>query len=193
MNKTLLIALLVLGSKAALAAGGHGDSHGSGHDHFPWDFVGYQVVNVTILIVGLIYFTKDAAKKYFAERHHVFVVAAEKAQAARSQAEQEHTEIQVKLSKLESTAAESISRAKAEAAELKHQLVAEAEAASKKIKTEAEQAARLEIERAKNHLREQLIQDAVVAARTQLSQKVSSDDHQRLQGEFINNMQGAGR
>lgn len=189
MNRTLLIALLTLVSQAALAAGGHGESH----DHFPWDFVGYQVVNVTILIVGLVYFTKDAAKKYFAERHHVFVVAAEKAQAARSQAEQEHAEVQVKLSKLESTAAESISRAKAEAAELKHQLVAEAEAASKKMKTEAEQAARLEIERAKNHLREQLIQDAVAAARTQLSQKVSSDDHQRLQGEFINNMQGAGR
>lgn len=189
MNKVFMTALLTLVSQAAFAAEGHG----GGHEAFPWDFVGFQVVNVTILVVGLVYFTKDAARKYFAERHQVFVAAAQKAQAARSQAEAEHTEIQVKLSKLESTAAESISRAKAEAAELKHQLVAEAEAASKKIKTEAEQAARLEIERAKNHLREQLIQDAVVAARAQLSQKVSSDDHQRLQGEFINNMQGAGR
>ena len=98
-------------------------------------------------------------------------------------------QIQTRLSKLESTADESISRARAEAADMKRQMVADAEALSKRLREEAASAAKLEVERAKNELRETLIHESLEAARTQLSSKVTAEDHKRLQSDFIQNIQ----
>jgi len=185
MKQTLFLALIFL-SILVQASGGE---QGAGHDAVPVKTMIYQSINVTILFAGLIYFLKNPIKNFFQEKKSLFLSASEKAQAARAAAEQEHVEIQVKLTKLESTADESISRARAEAADLKKQLIEEAHTISKRIKSEAENAAKLEIEKAKNHLREQMIIEAVKLTRNQLNTKVSSEDHKRLQGDFIESIQ----
>jgi len=169
----------------SIMAQASGGEQGSGHDAIPVQTLIYQTINVTILFAGLIYFLKNPIKNFFLDKKTLFLSASEKAQAARAAAEQEHIEIQVRLTKLESTTDESISRARAEAADLKKQLIEEAHIISKRIKSEAESAARLEIEKAKNHLREQMIAESVKLTRTQLNTKVSSEDHKRLQGDFI--------
>jgi len=181
--RTISILLLISLPALALAAGG-------GHGHgIPWKTIIYQTINVSILIGGLIFLLRKPIAGHFAQKREQFVGAAEKANAARKQAEQEHMEIKVKLNKLESSADESVSRARAEAADLKKQMVAEAENLSQRIRHEATQAARLEVVRAKTQLREALIREAFSATRTQIDTKVSKEDHLKLQGEFIQHLQ----
>lgn len=189
MRNLLIISGLLLIAAIARASGG-GD-HGGGHglDAHTIKTIIYQCINVSIMIGGLVYILKKPVKDFFKSRQETYLHAAGRAQAAKSQAEAEHHEIKVKLTKLDSTADESISRAKAEAADLRSSILAEAEELSKRIKKEAEVAAQLEIEKAKNHLREDMIKEAAKLAAQNLQAAVSKDDHKRLQGDFINNIQ----
>jgi len=176
---TILISIISFASESA---------HG-GHEEIPVKTIIYQTINVTIMFAALFYFLKNPVKDFFKQKKDLFLSFAERAQSQRQAAEEQHQEIKVKLTKLESTADESISRAKAEAADLKKQLIDEANSLSKRIKTEAETTAKLEIEKAKNHLREEMIKEATALARNQMSTKVSTEDHKRLQGEFIESIQ----
>jgi len=148
----------------------------------------YQCINVGALVIGLIYFLKAPVRQYFTDKKQSFMAAAEKAQAALKAAEHERMQIKVQLTKLESTADETMSRARAEAADLRHQMMAEAEEMSKRIRHEAEITARAEVERAKVALREQMIREAIQMAEQSMKEKVSREDHQRLQGDFISNI-----
>ncbi len=188
--KYLISTFFVLAAQAALAAseGGHGEAHGDAHA-IPTKLIIYQTINVVAMLVGLVIVLKKPLQTYFQEKREGFLSAAKKAEAARKAAEQERMDIQTRLSKLESTADESISRARAEAADMKKQLIADAEATAKRIRDEAASAAKLEVERAKSELREMLIKESLEASRQQLSSKISADDHKRLQTDFIQNIQ----
>ena len=101
-----------------------------------------------------------------------------------------HIQIKVRLTKLASTAEESVTRARAEAADMKAQLISDAQALSSRIREEAMLSAKFEVEKAKNQLRAQMIKESIDLSRQQMSSKVSTEDHQRLQGEFITNIRG---
>ena len=162
---------------------------GAGGDGVPTKMITYQAINVFLMIAGLIYFLRGPIRTHFLQRRSTFLSAAQKAEAVRAAAEQEQQGIQVRLSKLESTADESVARARAEAADMKKQLISEAESISKRIRSEAELAAHLEVEKAKNQLREMLINESLKVARGEINQKVTAADHQRLQSDFINHIQ----
>jgi F-type H+-transporting ATPase subunit b len=184
--KKWFVFLLVLGASCAYAASGH-DEHG-GEIHVP-KVVLYQAINVVLLFGGLIYFLKATVVKFYADRKAAYLAAAQKSQAAREEAEKQFVDIKHKLSQLESTTDESISRARAEAADMKHSLVKEAQEAAARIKHEAEQTAKLEVQKAQTHLREQLLKDSIAAAKAVLSKDIGSADHQKLQSEFVNKVQ----
>lgn len=182
-----LLSLFVLALPVLVFAagkGGHGDAHA-----IPTKMIIYQTINVVILLSGVVYFLRAPIRQYFKDRRETFLGEANRAEAARKQAEQERMDIQLRLEKLESTAGESVARAREEAAEMKKQLIAEAEAISKRIRDEASEAARIEVEKAKAHLRDTLVRESLQMARTQLSSKVTPEDHQRLQSDFINHIQ----
>jgi F-type H+-transporting ATPase subunit b len=187
MKKTLFFTILLISVFAAANEAGHG---GHGWNEHTKQTIIYQCINVAVLFGGLAYFLRGAIKNYFSSKRNEYVAASEKAHAARKAAEAEHAGVQVRLTKLESTAEESVARARAEAADMKAQLISEAQVLSSRIRDEAMSAAKLEVEKAKAQLRTQLIKEATELARGNMSSKVSSEDHQRLQGEFINNIRG---
>lgn len=178
--------LLVFGASAAFAAGGHGDA--GGEVHVPKSVL-YQVINVAILFGGLYYFLKDAIVKFYKDRKASYLAAAQKSQAAREEAEKQFVEIKHKLDQLVATQDETVSRAKAEATDMKQALIKEAQEAAARIKYEAEQTAKIEIQKAQTHLREQLLRDSLEAAKVVLSKDIGSADHQKLQSEFVNKVQ----
>jgi F-type H+-transporting ATPase subunit b len=188
LNRSMFIAAVLATPLMVLAAEGHGGEHVVGLDEQTLKTIVYQIINVGALIAGLIYFLRKPTREFFKSKKETFVATARKSQEARQAAENERMQIQVRLNKLESTTEESLGRAKAEAAEMRTQMLVEAESISRRIREEANSAARLEVERAKNYLREQMIIDATALSRTQM-QKVTTEDHQRLQGAFIDNIQ----
>jgi F-type H+-transporting ATPase subunit b len=186
-NKCILAAALLF-FPAVLFAAERGESRGL--DDHQVKVIIYQSINVTIMFIGLWYFLRKSVREHFQTKRNNFVVAAEKAQKMREAAEQERVEIQLRLSRLQSTADESVARARAEAADYKNALIAEAKEVSKRIKKEAEDTAIFEVERARNHLRAQMIKEATALAAGQMESKLTSEDQRRLQGEFIEHIQG---
>jgi F-type H+-transporting ATPase subunit b len=179
--------LLILGTSAAFAVGGHGE-HEAASVEVP-RVVLYQVINVALLFGGLVYFLKDTIVSFYRERKANYLAAAQKSQAAREEAEKQFVDIKHKLDQLQNSEDESISRAKAEATDLRHSLVKEAQELAVRIKNEAEQTAKIEIQKAQLHLREQLLKDSIQAAKMVLAKDISSADHQKLQSEFVNKVQ----
>jgi F-type H+-transporting ATPase subunit b len=162
---------------------------GSGHNEgIPFKTIMYQAINFGILVGLLFYLLKTPVKTFFSEKKESFIKAAERAEQIQKVAEQEHMEIKVKLTKLQSTTDESIAKARAEASDLKKQLIFDAQANAKRVESETKAAIELELAKAKQHLREQMIQEAVALSRTSISSKVSTEDHQRLEGNFIKNI-----
>ena len=149
----------------------------------------YQSINVFILVAGLFYFIRKPVKDFFAQKRVGFLDVAKRAHEAQQKAAQERVEIEVRLSKLQNTQEESVSRARAEAAELKRQLILEAEALSQRMKLEAQATAKSEIERAKQALRLQMITGSLELAEKHLQEKLTQEDQSRFEKEFIANLQ----
>ena len=185
MNIKLLLILSLFASAALGSEGGHQ----AGHEGVPWMTVFYQALNVTIMFGGLFYFLKDGVKAHFKGKKEEYLSAFEKADSARKNAEAEKLQIEVKLSKLDSTLDETISKAKKEAAEMKLQIIQDAKEIAQRIRDEATQSVQTEIVKAKNQLRDFLVRESIQGARKQLGSKVSSEDHQRLQSEFVAGLQ----
>ena len=169
-------------------AGASGAEHGAHSNEIPQTVL-WQFLNLAILFGGLFYYLKDSVVQTFSKRREVFLVQAEKSKAAQKSAESEFLDIKHKLDILNSTANESISRARAEANDLKEKLLKEAQAASERIRKDAEETIKVEAEKALQHLKVQVILDAIAAARTVLSKDIGSSDHQNLQNEFTKNIQ----
>ena len=149
----------------------------------------YQAINVAIVVGIIVYFLKDTVRQFFKEKKATYLLQEEKARSVRKQAEEEHLQIQIQLTKLESTAEETLSRARAEAVDMRNQMMNEAQVMSKRIQAEAEASARLEFEKARAALRKEIILESARQAEKFMKEKVSSEDLQRLQNDFAQNIQ----
>lgn len=187
MKNIIFFGLLLLSVGALAASGEHGGDHHA--EAIPVKLITYQAINVLIIVIGMIYFLKDGIRKAFKERQANYMIAAQKAEAARKEAEDQRLMMQQKLTHIESTAEESVARARAEAADMRNQIINEAKSLSQRIKAEAEQSAQAEILRAKKEIREDLIKKAIVMTKEQVEKQVSAADHERLQTNFIQNIQ----
>ena len=166
-----------------MSASGHGlDAHAI-------QTILYQTLNVGILFGALGYFGIPKIRAVLKQKRQDFLDQASKSEAARSQAQAELDEIKKKLQVLETQRAESILRAKADAAATRESLLKEGQALAERLRSEARQAAAQEVERARRNLQEEALAEALKLAKGQISSKVSSEDHQRLQGDFIQNIQ----
>ena len=179
--KLLLNLFIILAPTAVLAAGGHG---GEG---VPKAVI-YQLINVTILVVGLVYFTKGSIVQFFSGRKAAYLEAAQKSAFAREQAEREFVDIKEKLANLDATREDSLKKAQAHAEDIKKQILDEAQNVTKRIRDDAQLTANLEVQRAQKELRAQLLKDSVEAARVVLTKDLSSSDQQKLQKDFINHV-----
>lgn len=150
--------------------------------------VKYQVVNVSILFVGLFLLLRKTVVTMFKSRQETFVAEAEKAQAIKKTAEAEFLDVQLKLNKLEGTKEDSIARAKIEAREYKEKLVQDASLLSKRIQSETDAMIKIELEKAKNELRNEMIKTSFSIAKEDLQKEVNDTEQLRLQREFVNDL-----
>lgn len=189
MLRIFSLLIMVLFPMFVFAAGG-GEHHGEAHltDHDKQKIV-FQAINVGIILAGIIYFGAKPVRNFFNQRRADYLKAAEKSLELKKRAEEEKKNIQAQLTKLESTADESISRARAEAADLKNNLISEAKQLSERLRKEAESTAIVEVEKAKAVLRAQTIEESALLAEKQVATAVSTEDHARLNKEFIKNIE----
>lgn len=180
---TLLISIT---SSVGLGSSGH-DSHGL-ESGVP-KVVFYQAINVAIILISAIYFGRKKVSDFFHQKKTLFLEAQQKAQSALKLAETEHHEVKTRLEKLLGNKTDSLTKAKTDAADIRAQLLSDAQMIAKKLKEEAVLTARIEVERAKYHLKEQLIKEAFDLSKRDLSAKATTDEQKKLQQDFITKVQ----
>lgn len=169
---------------AALAAGAKGEG-------IPFNTIIAQVVNLVILFGGIIYFFRGAIKQAFIDRKSHYLAAAQKSAAAREEAEKSLADLKLKIEKLEGQKESDLKKAEHDAVLMKAQILAEAQALSGKIKSEAELTAKVEMQKAESQLKTQLLTESIAAAKMILTKDINSQDHEKLQNEFVKHVEGA--
>jgi F-type H+-transporting ATPase subunit b len=169
--------------------------HAAGGHHevvIPWGSLFVQAFNFILLFALLTYLLRKAVKSHFAQRAQTYRELVDRAENARRAAERNHTEMKSKLEKLEASAAQSASQAKAEADQLRTKLVEEAKNLSRKMEQEAQRSAQLELEKAKAALRADLLEKATAATEEKFKKSLGSSDQKKLQNEFAEKIEVVG-
>lgn len=181
--KKYLFLLVSLLSVVAMASGGEGHEAAAGHgEAVPLAQIGWQAVNLGILLVALFFFLKSSIIETFANRKQSFLDQAEKTKSALKNAELALSGVKQKLSDLESGEAVSLQKAKAEAEEIKANLIKDAEALSEKLKKDATLSINNELNKAKTEINNTILNSAIGSASKTLANKATSNN---LEAAFL--------
>lgn len=183
MKKGIIAGVLIILSAAVVQAADL--AHGSG---VPTKTILFQILNLSVLIIGIVYFTKNAVKNAFSERKKTYIIAAEKSKEARDSAEKQFNLVKEKIEHLEASKEKDIQLAKEQAEQLKKQMNQEALAVSEKIKADVQLTVKIELQKAKESLRQELIKESYAIALKVISKDIGNADQERLQNEFIENI-----
>jgi F-type H+-transporting ATPase subunit b len=162
------------------------------HD-IPWLTIWVQAYNVILLAALLIYLLRRAVIEHFEGRLKAYTELVERAENAKAAAQKSHREIAQRLHLLQANADQSLQQAKLDAAALKTKMIADAQVLSKRMQEDAERTIDLEIDRAKNELRAELLRSSIEASRESLQKTIGSTEQKRLQTEFVDKIQMVGR
>ncbi len=166
----------------ANASGGGG--HGASAGYVPFPTIGYQLINVLILLGGLVYLTRDKVVSFFVERHASYQESYKKTKTAREEAEKNLEDVKVRLTELQKNKGDSILSAQSESEQEKQQIIREAHEKAKKIVSEAIITIEVELAKAKANIRTQMINESMEKAKDLLVKDIGAQDHLKLQVGF---------
>jgi F-type H+-transporting ATPase subunit b len=151
----------------------------------------YQAINVLIIFLMGYWLARHKVTAFFKEKRKKYIEAQNKSKQALISAQNDHHEVKTRLDKLKSNKLDTLSKAKADASDLRKQILNDAELMAKRLENEAELAAKIELQRAKNELRDALLKEAFILSKRDISSKTTADDQKRLQKEFISKVEVA--
>lgn len=180
MKKILWVFILLLVAKVSFAASGE-----AGHDNEIPGFVKYQAINF-VLLVGLLYgLTRKKMVSYFTGRVEKHGKAKEDAIRAFQEAQSKHEEVKQKLHSLHEGEELAIAKAQEEAKLLKSKLIHEADELGKTILADAKKTAQYEYDKAKQTLRSEAFDQAILLSKENIQKGMSKEDQKNLQHQFV--------
>lgn len=141
------------------AAGAHGD------DHIPFATIGWQTLNLGILLIVIFFAVRKSIVAFFQSRAANYYEQAQKTAEATRAAEQALSDIKSRIQNLQESEHESVESAKIEAAALKNRIIEEARAQAEKIKTDTQLVVAAEISSAKSEIRREIINASLELAK----------------------------
>jgi F-type H+-transporting ATPase subunit b len=171
----------------AVAAGAE-SAHGAHSNEIP-RYVVWQVINLLILGAILYKYGKTPIREFFANRQSEYLKQAEKSRAIFQEAEKEYADVKIRLETLNSTADNSIEKAKKDAEDVKKQMIADAKLAATRLKEEAQATAKMESQKTTLKAKNDIVLQALAGARHVLTSDIATQDHQRLQSDFNKNIE----
>jgi len=145
----------------------------------------YQTINFLCLGLLLYFFLRKPVAALFLKRHNDLTAAIREAKKLKEEAEAKYQEYLAKIQTLESDSARVLNQIKAEGEASKQRIIEEATRVSENILKEAQRTATNEVERARAELYDEVLEQALVGARSILTQSVVEKDQLRLQKEFV--------
>ncbi len=182
--KTLLALFVLLLSTIALA---NNAEHVGMDEGIPFGKIGIQALNLGILLIALLFFIRKSVVEIFVKRQEAFNEQSQKTALILKQAESELKEIKDKLSLLQSTVGASIQRAQLEAEIVKAKMIQDATTQAEKIKSDVALIINAEVYKAKNEIRNQIIEKAILSAKESVRTSTQSIT-ERSEKSFISDL-----
>jgi F-type H+-transporting ATPase subunit b len=142
-------------------------------------------VNLTALVLLLVFLTRKQVKALFKSRRSDFEVALQRARAAKEDAESRQREILSQLKMIEDTYEEQIKKAELKAEQVRLDIVAEAKNAAARIRQETEATYKNELNSAIASLKKDLLLGSIDKAEELLKTKMQKADHENLQDSLM--------
>lgn len=142
---------------AALAAGGAHDEN-----HIPVKTILTQAVNLSILLIVLVFFVRKSIQATFKAKKDLFLEDSLKTAQALKLAEIELSDIRSKIKNLETGEAASLVNAEKEAELTAQKIVLDAQTQGKKIVEDTSLVIGAELSKAKNQIREKIIESSML-------------------------------
>jgi F-type H+-transporting ATPase subunit b len=186
----VVLALLLLGGGLAFGdtGGDTGGEHGEGHGAAAKGWVKtdtYRVMNFTVLAVALFLILRKPASQALSGRIQGIKEQLEDLEAKKAAAEKTLAEYDTKLATLEKAAEEMVADYVKQGEAAKAKILAEAAASADKLKEQAKRNIEHEFKRAKEQLRDEVVEAALVKAESVIREKISADDQNRLVDEYL--------
>ena len=160
---------------------------GEGHT-FNWRDVAYQAVNLTILLLVLVYYLKQPIKNFLIERRGIIGNEIDDAQKAIAEAKKIHADYEEKLKNLDAEI-KSLKESIQEQGEVERkEILKQAEIASEKIRAEARESIELESARARRAIQSEAITLAIDIAEDLIKRHLSSSDKEKMIENFLKRM-----
>jgi F-type H+-transporting ATPase subunit b len=182
----MALALLLLGG--GLAFGETGGDHGDGHGPAAKGWVKedtYRVMNFTVLAVALFFILRKPASQALNGRIQGIREQLEDLEAKKTAAEKTLAEYDTKLATLEKEAEQLVADYVKQGEAAKAKILAEAATSADKLKEQAKRNIEHEFKRAKEQLRDEVVEAALVKAESVIQDRISDDDQNRLVDEYL--------
>lgn len=163
-----LVIVIIFASISVFASGG---AHG---EEIPFGKIGIQAINLGILLVALVYFTKNSIAEAFSKRQSDFHEKSKQTESALLAAEAELKDVKNRIADLESGEQQAILKARAEAEAQKNKLIAEAGVAAKKINDDVALVVSAELFKVKNEIRKEIIEASIENAKISVKQSAAT-------------------
>jgi F-type H+-transporting ATPase subunit b len=185
-----VLALLLLGGGLAFGETGAetGGEHGGEHGAAAKGWVAtdtYRVMNFTVLALALFFILRKPAGQALGGRIRGIKEQLEDLEAKKAAAEKTLAEYDTKLATLEKAAEELVADYVKQGEAAKARILVEAAASADKLKEQAKRNIEHEFKRAKEQLRDEVVEAALVKAESAIREKISDDDQNRLVDEYL--------
>ncbi len=178
-----LVLFMVLTLICSIVLGG--EHEGAAHEGGIPQIVFYQAINFFGVVLLLFFIGRKKVSGFFNKRYEALAGAVREAKLLKEAAEKKHEEYTVKIQNLNRESEKILQQIRADGEETRRKIIEEAQRVAAAIQVEAQRAAANEIERAKVHLYEEVLQQALDGAHVLLTKSIAEGDQKRLQKEFV--------
>ena len=145
----------------------------------------WSAANFVILGAVLVVLLRKRVKQALADRRDAIASELGEAARLREEAAQKAGDIEARLAALDGEIAKMIAEFREEGERAKEKMIADAKRLGERLAIEAEAAIRLDLEREKRVLREELVRRAVAVAEELLRQNATGDDQVRFAKNYV--------
>jgi F-type H+-transporting ATPase subunit b len=169
----------------ALAAGTAHDGSEHATSTAQWLTLGFTFVNFLLFFFLIRRFARAPLRDYLTGRRKDAVAAMAEAAKAKDEADRLKCEYEEKAARLEETRRHLVDEIRAIAEADRERALAAAEEAAERLRRDAERTAQSDLERARRELRAEAARLATELASTEIRERLSSEQLNRLIGEFL--------
>ncbi len=181
----VLVALLLFGGTVVMASSEGGEHEG---DHGAKGWVAtdtYRVMNFAVLAIGLFLVLKKPVAQALGGRIQGIKEQLQDLEEKKAAAEAKLAEYNAKMDELDKEAETLLAEYVKQGEDAKARILKEAEAAAEKLKEQASKNIEYEFQQAKEELKAQIVEKALVKAEEIIKEKINSEDQERLVDEYL--------